>query len=292
MIEELKAFDRENDPYDYNEPLLEYAEKVANEFWKDYDPTKYKLADGKVIEGQVLPSLVPYDFACRYIEGKIDVSRKQKYIESLEVQESLRAFNLDFSKFWYLCLMVKDYVDSRTQKAIILNPSHREELVSLINQLDKLKHNNSNPFQYEGEGTLTVKIGNERSLTITDGNTLAVIRFAIAKLLEETSMYHELLDTIPVDKENVISLPLVYQIYMFNHYLSWFLKPINAIKGIFASKDKSLLISRMIYILGISDDRRYYQDYQESGDKLNFLKRNLSKYKNIDIKTLSNTYFL
>ena len=42
----------------------------------------------------------------------------------------------------------------------------------------------------------------------------------------------------------------------------------------------------------ISDDKRYYQEYTESGDRLNFLKQNLSKYKNIDIKTISNTYFI
>ena len=237
MIKELKEFDRNIDPYDYKEPLLEYAEEVANHFWGDYDPTKYKLADGKEIEGQYLPSTVPYDFACRYIDGIIDVSRKQKYIESIEVQDSLRAFNLDSSKFWYLCLMVKDYVDSRTKDAIKLNQSPREELVNLVHHMDELKLNQTNPFQYEGVGELTVKVGKYNKYTITDGKTLAVIRYAIDKLLNETPAFHEILDTVPLDMDNVIRMPLVYHIYMFNHYISWFLQDVNAIKGIYASKD-------------------------------------------------------
>ena len=292
MIEELQKPNNEIDPLDYNEPLLEYAIKVANHFWQIYDPTIFILEDGTKVEGQLMPSTIPYDFACRYSNKEIDDNKKQKYIESEEVQDTLRAFGLDSSKFWYLCLMIKDYVESRTKNAIKLNPTHREQLLNIVTQIDKLEHNDKNPFYYEGAAKLSIKIGKDKPYTITDGTTLGIIRFAIAKVLQETQLSHNILDTFKFDKKDTVNLPLVYHIYMFNHYLSWFLKDVVAIKGIYASKDKSLLTSRMIYILGISDDKRYYQDYSESGDKLNFLKQNLSKYKNIDIKTISNTYFL
>ena len=292
MIEELKDFDRNIDSYDYKEPLLEYAEEVANHFWGTYDPTKYVLEDGTEVEGQCLPSIVPHDFACRYLDGKIDKRKEASYIESKEVQDTIKAFGLDSTKFWYMCLMVKDYVESRTKKAIKLNPTHREELVNLVNRIDQLEHSTDNPFEYEGIVELSVKIGKEKRYSITDGTTIGVIRFAIAKLLEETPQFHNTLDSVRLNRNEEVDLPLVYHIYMFNYYISWFMKDIKGIKGVYASKDKSLLISRMIYILGISDDKRYYQEYTESGDKLNFLKQNLSKYKNIDIKTISNTYFI
>ena len=292
MIEELKDFDRNIDSYDYKEPLLEYAEEVANHFWGTYDPTKYVLEDGTEVEGQCLPSIVPHDFACRYLDGKIDKRKEAAYIESKEIQDTIKAFGLDSTKFWYMCLMVKDYVESRTKKAIKLNPTHREELVNLVNRIDQLEHSIDNPFEYEGIVELSVKIGKEKRYSITDGTTIGVIRFAIAKLLEETPQFHNTLDSVRLNRNEEVDLPLVYHIYMFNYYISWFMKDIKGIKGVYASKDKSLLISRMIYILGISDDKRYYQEYTESGDKLNFLKQNLSKYKNIDIKTISNTYFI
>ena len=293
MIEELKEFDRNIDPYDYKEPLLEYAGEVANHFWGEYDPAKYVLENGEEVEGQHLPSIVPHDFACRYLDGEIDRRKEKIYMESKEVQETIKAFGLDSTKFWYLCLMVKDYVDSRTNDVIKLNPTHRAELAGLIEELDKLHPKFENhTISCVGTGELYVKIGKNKKFTIKDGVTLSLINAAVSFLLGYSKKYINLLDSSSLNFNERESMPLIYHIYLFNYYLSWFLKDIKGIKGIYASKDKSLLISRMIYILGISDDKRYYQEYTESGDKLNFLKQNLSKYKNIDIKTISNTYLI
>lgn len=293
MIERLKEFDRNIDPYDYKEPLLEYADEVANHFWGDYDPAKYVLEDGTEVEGQHLPSIVPHDFACRYLDGRIDTRKEKIYMESKEVQETIKAFGIDSAKFWYLCLMVKDYVDSRTNDAIKANPTHREELLRLVEELDKLHpHFRNHTISCGGTGELFVKIGKDKKFTITDGVTLSLINAAVSFLIGNSKEYTNLLDSSSLNVNERESLPLIYHIYLFNYYLSWFLKDIRGIKGIYASKDKSLLISRMIFILGISDDKRYYQEYTESGDRLNFLKQNLSKYKNIDIKTISNTYFI
>ena len=184
MIEELKDFDRNIDSYDYKEPLLEYAEEVANHFWGTYDPTKYVLEDGTEVEGQCLPSIVPHDFACRYLDGKIDKRKEASYIESKEVQDTIKAFGLDSTKFWYMCLMVKDYVDSRTNDAIKLNPTHREELVRLIEELDKLHPKFGNhTISCVGTGELYVKVGKDKKFTITDGVTLSLINAAVSFLI-------------------------------------------------------------------------------------------------------------
>lgn len=293
MIEELKEFDRNIDPYDYKEPLLEYAGEVANHFWGEYDPAKYVLENGEEVEGQHLPSIVPHDFACRYLDGEIDRRKEKIYMESKEVQETIKAFGLDSAKFWYLCLMVKDYVDSRTNDAIKENPTHREELVRLIEELDKLhpkfeKHSISSV----GTGELSVKIGKDKRFTITDGITLSLINTAVSFLISNSKEYTNLLDSSSLNFNERESLPRVYQIYLFNFYLAWFLKSKKAIKGFHASKDKSLLISRMTYILGITFDDRFYEEYSDTGERYNFLKRYLSKYKNLDIKTISSIYLV
>ncbi len=58
-----------------------------------------------------------------------------------------------------------------------------------------------------------------------------------------------------------------------------------------ASKDKSFLISKMIYVLSISDDVKFITEYKDNGDKLNHLKNLLSRYKNIKIPTLNSIYW-
>jgi hypothetical protein len=70
------------------------------------------------------------------------------------------------------------------------------------------------------------------------------------------------------------------KIYLFNEYLSPFVKPLKADKKINVSKDKSLLISRMIYIFGVCDDKKLYIDRNDKTySKQNQLKGYLSRYK-------------
>lgn len=74
--------------------------------------------------------------------------------------------------------------------------------------------------------------------------------------------------------------------------LKWFLKDKVADKAIYASKDKSLLISRMIFILGISDDESFFEEYKEDGSKLDYLKNYIKKYKTIEVPTYNSRYLL
>ena len=103
--------------------------------------------------------------------------------------------------------------------------------------------------------------------------------------------YNKILDESTLDIKATTSLPLIYQIYLFNKYLSMFLKPLVAKKGTRASKDKSFLISKMIYVLSISDDIKFITEYKDNGDILNHLKNLLSRYKNIKIPTLNSIYW-
>jgi hypothetical protein len=100
MIKELPY--HETDLALKNEPLLEYVSKVANHFWPSYDPDEVvELDDGTFKIGVAEESKVPSKFVKRYSMGSIDISRINKYEDSIEVQETLKAFNLDPSKFWY-----------------------------------------------------------------------------------------------------------------------------------------------------------------------------------------------
>ena len=140
----------------------------------------------------------------------------------------------------------------------------------------------------EKGGELSFKVEGGKKVVITDKTTLIYINAAITIFMEK---YNKILDESTLDINATTSLPLIYQIYLFNKYLSMFLKPLVAKKGTIASKDKSFLISKMIYVLSISDDVKFITEYKDNGDKLNHLKNLLSRYKNIKIPTLNSIYW-
>lgn len=239
-----------------------------------------------------MDSVAPDTFVSRYTGGFIDTGRLDKYLASEEVIDTVKAFGLDVDKFWYLCLFIKDVAEGYTVDAVKKNPTHREELKNLVAELDKLEPEikNNRFVSVKGTGELTLKVG-KHPIKITDGRTLTLINYAVSKLLDELVDNNELLDSASIDFNQKKDLKPVYQIYLFNKYLSWFMKPLLADKASLASKDKNLLISRMIFILGISDDESYFEEYNDKGDKLNFLKNNLRRYQEVEIPTHNSYYW-
>lgn len=263
----------------YDEPLLEYVVDFANKVFPTYV--------GESFYDSNMPDL----FGDRYVKGIIKPIGFDKYLDDkLEIQSTLDAFGLDSNKFWYLCLFLKDYVKGQTTNAIKTNPTHREELSNLLYELNKMniKIKYDRILSAEKGGELSFKVEGGKKVVITDKTTLIYINAAITIFMEK---YNNILDKSTLDIEATISLPLIYQIYLFNKYLSMFLKPLVAKKGARASKDKSFLISKMIYVLSISDNIKFITEYKDNGDKLNHLKNLLSRYKNIKIPTLNSIYW-
>lgn len=185
MIQELPIHE-DSWAYTFNEPLLDYVRKVANWFWMDYDPE---------INEPTGYSYVPRLFALRYLDGEIDVTGKElyckcvtpkathtkhvKYMENIyygkeehkeqhneeesipDISMTLKAYNIDYSKFWYLCVFLKDYVTGETiEGARIEQASHREFLekfVSLVNQLNPVTFGCF--YRTIGEAELTLRVG-------------------------------------------------------------------------------------------------------------------------------------
>lgn len=264
----------------YGEPLLEYVVKLTDSFFPSYD------------EEGFYASSMPDLFGNRYVKGIVKPIGLDKYLDNkLEILDTLDAFEIDASKFWYLCLFLKDYIKGQTINAIKTKPTHRKELSNLLAELDKmqpvLEYNHILTAKKDGE--LTFKVEGGKKIKITEKATLAFINVALSTFLKEAKN-NSLLDRATLDAKETTRLPLVYQIHLFNKYLSWFLKPIIAKKGVKASKDKSFLISKMIYVLGISDDSKFIMEYKDNGDKLNHLKNILSRYKDIEIPTFNSIY--
>ena len=305
-------------PYkDY--PLFEYVNKVANHFWLPNDP----LEDD--YEGEEL-SYVPYLFAKRYINGDIDISRlplyqeavtdgksvrqhhgldddiKEKNLSVIELNRiyaTLKAYDLDASKFWYLCICIKDYVTDLTINATIRNKTAREKLTELYQKIDELQPEvvSDVRIKTKGKAKLTLNV-NRKNTVIEDGHTLSLLSAAIEEFLEN-HQEEQLLDTAPLNFKQTKDLSPIYRISLFNKYLGWFMNQRTANQNFVnsspyvVSTDKSLLISRMIYLLGLSDDVRYMQEFNETtGNRLNWLKSSLKGYEDVKITTYSGMYWL
>jgi len=235
------------------------------------------------------------DFLERYREGLIDQSREEKYLKHDDVKKTLKAFGLDREKFWYLCLMLKDVMDIKTQNIWIPPKDPCDELKEMLELLRKVSPQN--------QGELSLSVGNETA-TASNRRTMEYITEAMEKALEkaEKELHREI--QLPEGGKLVLkqtgfldektTLAPIYRIAIFHKLLMHFLKdkkPRKDRKDINASKDKMMLVSRMIYILGISDDERYNQEWIETGDKLNFLKYNIRRYQKGDkLNNILNAY--
>ena len=256
--------------YYESEPLFEYVCQVSDmmgEIVTEIAP------DGSY---ESTPHLLPSSFASAFNEGTFDVEGiNQTYYEKPEIQDTLKAFGLDSAKFWYLCLFIKWKVDCECDSARVFPKEPLEKLKDLQAEFEKLDFT-----KYRGKyvssktAQLTFKVKGSKAYTIDDKETLAILNNIINDYLLATPAKGYLLN----DSEK-IELSIITKMYLFNKYLSWFLSPLTANKAINASYDKSLLVSRMIYTLGIFKNESMWQEYNESGNKKNQLKGYLSKYK-------------
>ena len=275
MIKQLLKHEDEWAYYE-SEPLFDYVCQVSDmmgETVTEINP------DGSY---ESTPHLLPFRFASDYLNGKIDTqSIRMDLYESPDIQDTLRAFGLDSSKFWYLCLFIKWRVDYECKTAFVFPTSTKEKLHNLISEFEKLSPEfQGGKFVSKVPATLTFKVNGGKTITIDDANTLTFIGAAIESFLEQQDTDDLITsNSYGISELEKVDLSVRTNIYLFNEYLSPFVKPLEAIKGIYASKDKSLLISRMIYVFRVSEDKKLYTDLNEKGNKQNQLKGYLSRYK-------------
>lgn len=251
-----------------NSPKLEYAVEVANTF-----------------EGHVA-SLFAYRLTM------IDQSRKQKYLDSVEVQDTLRAFHLDAEKFWYLCLFIKDIVEGYADGYDAISP--REEIRQLVALLQKAEPDKKdNSLKFTSNALLSLKLG-KMSVKIDNQLTLDIIKAALYTILQTDN---RMLDADLLNMKRIHKAD-IYKIAWFNKYLSNFLKDKVADKAVYAFKgsdistDKSLLISRMIFVLGLSDEENFYIEYTDEKVKKDYLKGYIKKYKKVEVPAHQSRYFI
>lgn len=278
-------------------PELSYVTKMSEKLCPDVG----------LLETKCIPELFLQGGTCiflnRYFGGLIDTSFKVAYQSHSDLQKTLEIYNIDPTAFWYLVLFLKDYVDDES-KGMKKQENGYTELTKLVSKLYAMNFHEFPPDgKYQGcenSGVLALKVGT-RKLEIKSDKTLFGLFCALRSFLrnnkpkrkkelidgawEETNSYD-----IDIDKEYLFSagkghlaeeikIPETYRISYFAKYMKGFLDPFKTTnRDWHISRDKWLLTSRIVYIIGYSTNvlynKRKKDDHATDED---FLKKNYKK---------------
>ena len=236
------------------------------------------------------------DYIAHYADDKpVDDSYKELYLNCRELQDTIEAFGLDKSKFWYLLLFVHDYIEDISNNS----PSTGKSTLDDFNEF----------AQKLSEATcISLKKDNRKSYTVEREETIRIIQSAVQyymksynDIINSDSSREEIIDrlnniggsivsnTHPVNFAEKSRLDVSYKKLKFAEIFLHFLKdrkatkPKNSIYNV--SKDKLLFISRLIYVVGY-DTERYYEEYDSDCNKNRMLSNLLRRYKNEEFPTL------
>ena len=333
MIKPLPKYDDES-VYNISEPLLDYVRDFSNNYWKNRSFLSFEK-DREDLYTDV--SSYPSAFARRLNDNKIQKYRLNEYqkavtefkpkrhipIKELDndqhtnaqqkssnedsnISLTLRAFNLDASKFWYLCLMLKDYIEGTANENAIeeINTSHRMLITLLVLLLDLLESQEVEGL-FVSSGNVEMELwlqlknkGDKKfdSFKINDSHTLTLIKLALKSFLEahkeecdtlDFPAVEKIINTLQSDEKKGKNIDKKRksqngQMALFYRYLKWFLDKQeidmdyvnNNTYTVSISKD--MLISRMAYYTGLTDDTKYLT---QDGT---FLRRHIRRYEDIE----------
>ena len=291
-----------------NEPLLEYVWEVANHFLPDYAET-----DTGIIP---VESSAPAIFANRYAERnlsieeryerakemrafkgslekyketsyrKLDDSFKEKFLSNEDLQNTIEAYKLDVSKFWYLLLFIYDFIEDIGTNAPALNKSVLEDFSYFhVNLLEAtsitLKKNNRKSYVTEREDTIRIIQAALQYFVKTYSDIVHGDKETMINRLKDIGLEGFIKNNLSISLEEKSSLDISYKKWKFTDMFLYFLKDRKATVSpnikVKVSKDKMMFISRLIYTVGY-DGKRYNEEYDSEGNKNRMLSNLLRKY--------------
>lgn len=231
----------------------------------------------------------------------VNDSYKELYLNCRELQDTIEAFGLDVSKFWYLLLFVYDYIEDIANNSPSSGKSTLEDF------------NDFTAKVFEAT-CITLKKDNRKSYEVEREDTIKIIQVALQhyvnsynEIVNSSSSRDEIIDKLsniggslisnshPVFFADKCSLDISYKKWRFADIFLYFLKDRKATKpkhSIYnVSKDKLLFVSRLIYVVGY-DTERYYEEYDNDCNKNRMLSNLLRRYKNEEFPMLTGGHYM
>ncbi|MBO5080675.1 MAG: hypothetical protein J6B82_07330 [Bacteroidaceae bacterium] len=292
------------------EPLLEYVWEVAVEF----------LPFSTLVPNEGT-SLAPATFANRYAEStltdeeryvrykevyktndsfeeytkkkysKLNTSFKDNFLQNKDLQNTIEAFGLDVSKFWYLLLFVYDYIEDLS--ANILAPGNKTlDEFNVFN----IKLKEATEIRLKKDGRKSYETDREDIMRLIK-TALGYFISSYNEILEQNSTREEQMEhlkklglsdyiingpiPIPTYWKEQGTLDKSHKISCFAKMFLFFLenrkaKTLPHVKEK-VSKDKMLFVSRLLYIVGYVGEE-YNDEYDKEANKNRMLSKLLRKY--------------
>ena len=223
---------------------------------------------------------------------KLDDSFKEKFLANEDLQNTIEAYKLDVSKFWYLLLFVYDFIEDIGTNVPTLNKSVLEDFCYFHANLLETT-------------SITLKKNNKKSYVVEREDTIRIIQAALQHFVNTYSdIIHSEQDRETMIKQlktiglegfirndlsskisftDKFSLDISYKKWKFTDMFLFFIERRKATtipnKKVKVSKDKMMLVSRLIYTVGY-DGKRYNEEYDSEGNKNRMLSNLLRRYKN------------
>lgn len=308
--------------YEYHGvPLLDYVCEVANRFLPNLQ------------QEHMTESKAPAIFSNRYVESKLsmeeryqrhkefyisnetmedylkrdyrelDDSFKEKFLTNEDLQNTIEAFGLDVSKFWYLLLFVYDYIEDIGKNAPTVGKTVLEDINDLTTKLSEAT-------------SITLKKDNRKSYATENENTINFINAASQyyvkaynSIINADSTREDKLQRLKeIGLDGFINgytsfdlkggyLDISYKKWKFTEMFQFFLEDKKASKSKVLDKrakvstDKWMFISRLIYTVGY-DGKRYNEEYDEDGNKNRMLSNLLRRYSKEEFPTVIGHYYM
>lgn len=298
-----------------NLDLLEYVVDVANKFHPYFDGQDISQSEDPIIfNDRYIESTL--DLRGRYDRmrsmgwlkdcswedfemnnsnaGILDTSFREKFMDK-QLQNTIAAYGLDVSKFWYLILYVNDYVKDTCVGAYKVGTPLIEDLNEMNEKLSEASE-------------ITFTEGGKKKFSTDRKEVIDVLRLAMQHFINDYNnivenpdeKIRERLKAIGLDNvihnastlhlHESVTIDLSYRQYKFAEMMLYFLKdkkgknPPHTTEMVF--KEKHFFVSMLLYVVGLyaEDDeeiarKKWYEPYYNDKDNRN-LSNLVRNYKN------------
>lgn len=230
---------------EYNEPLAEYVHKLAEKIKPYGEDESYK---------GMLDSQVYVNFIHRYFDNKVNTSFIDEYEDDEVLKDMITTLGYDFDKFWYLLLFINDLSYCACKR-------ETEFFKSAFEYLEEIHR-----YVAEEGAELTIRVKGKKKVEIIDHKTLDLIKQTVKDVMDNVgkgnlnSIYPKHY-SFNVVKENSKSYHIWYFATLFLMFYELVPpKNIRKKKGYINSYNKKLLISRLVYLVGLGSNKTFLTD--------------------------------
>lgn len=273
---------------DQEEPLLDYVSQLIDKLFP------YSKMDWEY--GYYNHSRAYSYFVGTYFKNELNKTFEQRFIDNKEVQETIKGLGLDVEKFWYLLLFIYDYSYGECVERLVFDATPKKQLDIFKNAIvENIKEVGTglSTTEFFNPATITLKIEGSKKIVIDNPIALTTLcalliqnddTFKDSTLLNSSKFVNKRVkdDFEIIPESNSVQIWFFAKTFQTFFELNPHIKG-RSTKGATISLNKLLLISKLIYITGLSKNDKFL-------DSVDTIKGYLKQYKNYKIDGENRTY--